>query len=34
MEAIRVESVVKSFGSTLALDGISLRVEAGELFFC
>jgi iron(III) transport system ATP-binding protein len=32
-EAIRVESVVKSFGSTLALDGISLRVEAGELFF-
>jgi iron(III) transport system ATP-binding protein len=33
MESIRVESVVKSFGSTLALDGISLRVEAGELFF-
>jgi len=33
MEAIRVESVVKTFGSTRALDGISLRVEPGELFF-
>lgn len=33
MEAIRVESVVKTFGNTRALDGISLRVEAGELFF-
>ena len=33
MESIRVESVVKTFGNTRALDGISLRVEPGELFF-
>jgi iron(III) transport system ATP-binding protein len=33
MESIRAESVVKSFGSTLALDEISLHVEPGELFF-
>lgn len=33
MESIRAESVVKSFGSTRALDGISLRIEPGELFF-
>ncbi len=33
MESIRAESVVKSFGSTLALDGISLHIEPGELFF-
>ena len=33
MESIRAESVVKSFGSTLALDGISLLIEPGELFF-
>ncbi len=33
MESIRAESVVKSFGSTRALDGITLRVEPGELFF-
>ncbi len=33
MESIRAESVVKSFGSTLALDEISLLVEPGELFF-
>jgi len=33
METIRVESVVKSFGQTRALDGISLQIEAGELFF-
>ncbi len=33
MEAIRVESVVKKFGETRALDGISLRIEPGELFF-
>lgn len=33
MEAIRAESVVKTFGSTRALDGISLRVDPGELFF-
>ena len=33
MESIRAESVVKSFGSTLALDGVSLHVGPGELFF-
>jgi iron(III) transport system ATP-binding protein len=33
MESIRAESVVKSFGSTLALNAVSLRVAAGELFF-
>ena len=33
MESIRAESVVKSFGSTLALDGISLLIAPGELFF-
>ncbi len=33
MEAIRVESVVKDFGSVRALDGISLGVDPGELFF-
>ena len=33
MESIRAESVVKSFGSTLALDGVSLHVGSGELFF-
>lgn len=33
MESIRAESIVKSFGSIRALDGISLTVEPGELFF-
>ena len=33
MESIRAESVVKSFGSTRALDGVSLQVGPGELFF-
>jgi iron(III) transport system ATP-binding protein len=33
MESIRAESVVKSFGITRALDGISLLIEPGELFF-
>lgn len=33
MESIRAESVVKSFGSTRALDGITLHVNPGELFF-
>jgi iron(III) transport system ATP-binding protein len=33
MEAIRAESVVKTFGSTRALDGISLSIERGELYF-
>lgn len=33
MEAIHVGSVVKEFGSVRALDGISVRIEPGELFF-
>lgn len=33
MESIRAESVVKSFGSVRALDGISLEIAPGELFF-
>lgn len=33
MDSIRVESIVKSFGSIRALDGVSLTVGAGELFF-
>jgi iron(III) transport system ATP-binding protein len=33
MESIRVESVVKTFGKVRALDGISLLVHPGELFF-
>ena len=33
MEAIIAENVVKSFGNIRALDGISLNVKAGELFF-
>ncbi|MEI8353987.1 MAG: ABC transporter ATP-binding protein [Lentisphaerota bacterium] len=30
---IRIHNVVKRFGSVRALDGVSLEVEAGELFF-
>ncbi len=33
MESIRVESVVKTFGNTRALDGINVVIEPGELFF-
>jgi iron(III) transport system ATP-binding protein len=33
MESITAQSVVKSFGDTLALDGISVQIEPGELFF-
>jgi len=33
MDSIRAESIVKSFGSVRALDGISLQVQPGELFF-
>ena len=33
METISAEAVVKSFGSIVALDGVSLEIEAGELFF-
>ena len=33
MEAIIAENVVKSFGNIRALDGITLQVKAGELFF-
>jgi iron(III) transport system ATP-binding protein len=33
MESIRAESVVKTFGTIRALDGISVLIEPGELFF-
>jgi iron(III) transport system ATP-binding protein len=33
METISAEAVVKSFGPIIALNGVSLRIEAGELFF-
>ena len=33
MDAIRADSVVKDFGEVRALNGVSLGVEAGELFF-
>lgn len=33
MDAIRAEDLVKKFGSVTALDGVSLEVAAGELFF-
>lgn len=33
MEAIRIESVVKKFGSVCALDGVDVQIGAGELFF-
>ncbi len=33
MVAVRVENVVKRFGAVTALDGVSLEIEAGELYF-
>ena len=33
MDAIRADSIVKDFGEVRALNGVSLGVEAGELFF-
>jgi iron(III) transport system ATP-binding protein len=33
MIAITIEQLVKKFGDTVALNGISLRIEPGELFF-
>ncbi len=33
MDSIRAESIVKSFGKARALDGVSLTVGQGELFF-
>jgi iron(III) transport system ATP-binding protein len=33
MIAITIEHLVKTFGGTVALDGVTLRVEPGELFF-
>lgn len=33
MESIRAEKVVKSFGETRALNGVSLEILPGELFF-
>lgn len=32
MPAIQLDSVVKSYGETTALDGLTLSIEAGELF--
>ncbi len=33
MESIRAENIVKKFGAVTALDGVSLEVKGGELFF-
>lgn len=33
MEAIKTESIVKCFGPVRALDGVSIEIEIGELFF-
>src|SRR5437899_12623086 len=33
MTSIRIETVTKRFGSTLAVDAVTLRIDAGELFF-
>ena len=33
METISADTLVKSFGKIVALDRVSLRIEAGELFF-
>jgi iron(III) transport system ATP-binding protein len=33
MESIRVETVVKQFGGVRALDGVSVEIAPGELFF-
>jgi iron(III) transport system ATP-binding protein len=33
MIAITIENLVKKFGDTKALDGVSLKIEQGELFF-
>ena len=33
MDAIRADSIVKDFGDVRALNGVSLGVESGELFF-
>jgi len=33
MISITIENLVKKFGDTVALDGVSFRIEPGELFF-
>jgi len=33
METISAEALIKSFGKIRALDGVSLRIDSGELFF-
>jgi iron(III) transport system ATP-binding protein len=33
MTSVRLEDISKSFGSTIALSDIDLKIEAGELFF-
>ena len=32
MPAVKVENISKSYGKTVALDGVSFEVEQGELF--
>src|SRR5947209_7701134 len=33
MTPIRIDNVTKRFGPTLAVDAVTLRIDAGELFF-
>jgi iron(III) transport system ATP-binding protein len=33
MIAITIEKLVKKFGPVTALDGVTLKIEPGELFF-
>src|SRR3954469_6461157 len=33
MTSLRLQNISKTFGQTIALAGISLQIEAGELFF-
>ncbi len=32
MEAVVAEDLTRQYGETVALDGVSLRIEAGEVF--
>ena len=33
MTPIRIENVSKRYGATVAVDAVTLHIEAGELFF-